>query len=333
MAFQSSISTKSPAVRRGTIRDYISLARFDHMTKHIFIVPGIVLAYAIQPIQASNLLFSIVVGLFSAICIASANYVINEWLDREYDAVHPTKSQRSSVVTTLNPRMVYAEYVLLLGVGLLFAYSVGDLFFLTSIAFAVSGLAYNVPPIRTKDKPYLDVISESINNPIRLLLGWAMVESTTLPPSSLLLGYWMVGAFLMCAKRLGEFREIVATSGTAVLGFYRRSFRHYSQESLMVSCFVYAMLSAFMLAIFLIKYRTEYIIVFPCITGLFAVYLWLATRAGSVAQRPERLFHSRRLTVMLASTVVAFVIGTFVDMPLLATFLASPSFISIPNMW
>ena len=90
MAFQSSISTKSPAVRRGTIRDYISLARFDHMTKHIFIVPGIVLAYAIQPIQASNLLFSIVVGLFSAICIASANYVINEWLDREFDAFTAT---------------------------------------------------------------------------------------------------------------------------------------------------------------------------------------------------------------------------------------------------
>ena len=54
-----------------------------------------------------------------------------------------------------------------------------------------SGLVYNVSPIRTKEKVYLDVLSEAVNNPIRLTLGWAMVDSTTLPPSSLLLAYWM----------------------------------------------------------------------------------------------------------------------------------------------
>jgi 4-hydroxybenzoate polyprenyltransferase len=332
MAFEGSLRKNAPT-RQGTLKDYIAIARFDHMTKHVFIVPGIVLAYALQhDTQTYNLLFNVVVGLFSAVCIASANYVINEWLDREFDAAHPTKSQRSSVVSVLEPRFVYAEYVLLAVVGLVAAYLVGQLFLFTSIAFALSGLVYNISPVRTKDKPYLDVLSESINNPIRLLLGWSMVDGTTLPPSSVLLGYWMVGAFLMCAKRLGEFREIVSTSGAAVLGFYRRSFRYYTQESLMVSCFVYAMMSAFLLGVFLIKYRIEYILVFPCITGLFAVYLWLATRPGSVAQRPERLFHSRRLTAMLSATVIAFIVGTFVDMPFLSYFTSS-SFIHVPASW
>ena len=34
------------------------------------------------------------------------------------------------------------------------------------------GCLYNIPPIRTKDHAYVDVLSESINNPIRFLVGW-----------------------------------------------------------------------------------------------------------------------------------------------------------------
>jgi len=34
-----------------------------------------------------------------------------------------------------------------------------------------------VPPIRTKDRVYLDVISESANNAVRLVLGWAARNS------------------------------------------------------------------------------------------------------------------------------------------------------------
>jgi hypothetical protein len=224
---------------------------------------------------------------------------------------------------------VYSEYLLLTIVGLILAYFVGGLFLISSIAFLVSGLLYNVPPARTKDKPYLDVLTECLNNPIRFLLGWAMIEDGTMPPISVLAAYWMAGAFLMAAKRLSEYRDISATAGVAVLGRYRRSFRFYTEESLIVSCLVYAMMSAFLMGIFLIKYRLEYIIVFPFVSGLFAVYLWLATRPGSVAQRPERLFHSRRLNLVLIVTVIVFIFATFVDMPFL-NFVSTPFFVSIP---
>src|SRR3546814_20228386 len=83
---------------------------------------------------------------------------------------------------------------------------------------------YNLKPFRTKDKAYLDVISESINNPIRLTLGWTMVDPTTLPPSSLLLAYWTGGAFLMGAKRLSEYRDISTDADMQMLHRYMRSF-------------------------------------------------------------------------------------------------------------
>ena len=82
---------------RATWRDYARIARFDHSTKHVFIVPGIVLAYALHQSIVEHPILSILAGFCSAILIAGANYVVNEWLDREFDAFHPLKSQRTAV--------------------------------------------------------------------------------------------------------------------------------------------------------------------------------------------------------------------------------------------
>lgn len=313
---------------KGGWRDYLALARLDHMTKHVFILPGIVLAYVLHRSALEGLPVDVLTGFLSAVLIASANYVINEWLDREFDAFHPKKSGRTAVNKHLSERLVYAEYLALLAAGLALAWLVGTPFFCVSVLFGLSGLAYNVRPLRTKDRVYLDVISESVNNPLRLTLGWLMVDSNTLPPSSLLLAYWAGGAFLMGAKRLSEYRDISHSEGVAVLHRYRRSFSAYTAENLTVSCFLYAIMSAFFIAIFLIKYRLEYIIALPAIGVLFALYLWLALLRDSIAQRPERLFRSRRLMTSVALVVVMLLIATFVDIPALG-YLSEPGLIRV----
>ena len=328
MINQSDATARGAITSQASLRDYLSIARFDHMTKHVFIIPGIVLAYAVHHGAAHLSIDRLLLGFASAILIASANYVINEWLDRDFDAFHPVKSQRTAVHQALSPTLVYAEYLALLLLGLLLGYQLGQLFFVASVAFGLSGITYNVEPIRTKDKVYLDVISESVNNPIRLLLGWAMVDPTALPPASLFIAYWAGGAFLMGAKRLSEYRDVVADQGVEMLHRYRKSFRSYTSENLTVSCFLYAMLSAFFIAVFLIKYRLEYIIAFPFIAGLFAIYMWLALRQGSVAQRPERLFRSRRLLAATGLAVLAVVVATFVDLPWLSS-LSQPYLIKV----
>jgi hypothetical protein len=49
-------------------------------------------------------------------------------------------------------------------------------------AFAARGIIYNIKPLRSKDRPYVDVLTESVNSPLRLMIGWAMVDPSTLPP-------------------------------------------------------------------------------------------------------------------------------------------------------
>ena len=56
------------------------------------IVPGMVLASMFRPESITEHLPDVMVGMLSAAAIASANYVLNEWLDRPFDAQNPRKA-------------------------------------------------------------------------------------------------------------------------------------------------------------------------------------------------------------------------------------------------
>ncbi len=309
-------------------RDYIRIARFDHAAKHVFIIPGFVLGGMLRGVRVENLFLSAVLGLLTAVAIASANYVINEYLDREFDRHHPTKSLRTAVQRKMKAGVIALEWLALIVVGLGAARIHSQLLFYIGVVFAMQGLFYNVAPLRMKDRAYLDVVVESINNPLRLAIGWAVADPTTLPPGSLILAYWLGGAFLMGAKRLSEYREVVGTHGIELLTRYRASFRRYTEISLLAACLFYALLAIAFMAIFLIKYRIEYILLLPFIVALFVSYFWMAYQPGSTAQKPERLFLERELMMVAAAVVVVFIVTSYVSMPWLDS-LASQHFISV----
>jgi len=297
---------------------YLAIARPDHWFKNIFVLPGIALAAVISGTPFSSFWLEALVGLASACAIASANYVINEWLDAEFDRHHPLKKNRPSVVAGLSSRLVWVEYAAWLALGLGLAWLVSLPFLWASALFALMGILYNVEPFRTKDRVYLDVLSESLNNPIRLLLGWFIVTAEFLPPSSLLLGYWMSGGFLMAVKRYAELR-FIGDAGTA--GLYRRSFGRYTEESLLVSAFFYGSCAAFFLGVFLVKHRVELLVCLPFLSLIFTWYLRIGMQPDSPAQRPEHLYREWGFAVCVLCVALLIAALFVVDVPNLEWFL------------
>ena len=152
--------------------------------------------------------------------------------------------------------------------------------------------------MRTKDRAFLDVTSEAINNPIRLTLGWAMVDPATLPPVSLLLAYWMGGAFLMAIKRLAEYRPASDEGPLERLELYRGSFAATPTPAAHLRLSLRSARRLF-LAVFLVKYRVEYLLSLPLFAALFASYLHVGLKPDSSAQPPEKLLKERTLVAVV----------------------------------
>ena len=293
---------------------YVKIARLDHWIKNAFMLPGVALAYTLSPSLSVDLVLRVVIGILSTGFIASANYTINEYLDAEFDKLHPLKRERPAARGDIQAKFVLVQYICLAIAGFAAALTISPYFFASSVALLLMGLVYNVRPLRTKDRVILDVISESVNNPLRFLLGWFCVTSAAFPPSSALLSYWAGGAFLMTMKRYAEYRQI---ADPAVAGSYRRSFAFYTERSLLVMAFFYALNTTFFLGIFLIKYRIEFVLLFPLLSLLFVEYFSMSMGDGSTAYAPEKLYKERRLMSILCATLVLTLVLLWVKLPFL----------------
>ena len=297
---------------RTALADLVAIARPDHWFKNVFMLPGAALALVLTDDAVAPELVYLLLGVVSTCLIASANYTINEWLDAEFDRHHPVKRFRPSAAGRVSATTVYIQWAVLAFVGLTIAAALSTHFLLFSGLLLAMGLVYNVKPLRTKDRQYLDVLSESINNPLRFLLGWSAIIGDVLPPSSILLAYWMGGAYLMAIKRYAEYRFI---GSPELAGQYRRSFRYYTEESLLASAFFYALCSAFFLGVFLIKYRIEFLLSMPVLAFLFTWYLVIGMRAQSPAQNPEKLYRERPFLLYVAALGCLVVLLFFVHLP------------------
>ena len=294
---------------------HLQILRLDHWVKNVFVLPGTVVALSMDrsrftPALAPHLLL----GLLSVGLVASSNYVLNDLLDAPSDLAHPAKWSRPAPSGRIHVPLAYAQWIALMLAGMGLAFWISTPFALSMAALWVMGCLYNVPPVRLKDLPYLDVLSEAVNNPLRMLAGWYLTGTAAIPTTSLLISYWMIGCYFMAIKRFAEHRDF---KDTASIAAYRKSFAHYTQPRLLVSIMFYGSHAMLFFGAFIMRYRLELILSFPLVAWVMATYLSMAFRQDSAAQRPEHLYREPGLMLAVCSTTVLMLALLFVDLPAL----------------
>jgi len=313
-----SVAAKYEITFAERLKAHLEIARLDHSIKNLFVLPGIIIPLSFYPeLMKRQLIWRLVLAFISITLVACSNYVINEVLDAPFDRLHPTKKNRPTARGVVNIPVAYVQWLLMMVAGVALGLYIGKLFALMCIVLWVMGCFYNFPPVRTKDVPYLDVLTESVNNPIRMLLGWYAVTSTLVPPVSLLICYWMIGCYFMALKRFSELSEI---GDRERAGAYRASFKHYTLESLLVSVTFYASTAMLFFGAFAIRYHMELILAFPLLALTMSLYFKLAFKKNSSVQNPEKLYREPMLMASFVATSGAILILLFTTMPVLESF-------------
>jgi len=295
---------------------HLQIMRVDHWIKNLFVLPGFIVALTVEPKNATfDIIPDTLIGMLAIGLVASSNYVLNEVLDARYDREIPAKRGRPVAAGRVCVPHAYVQWVVLMLAGVGLGTSVSPHFTIIMLLLWLMGCVYNLPPIRSKDIPYVDVLTEALNNPLRMLAGWFIIDPpVSLIPASLLLSYWMIGAYFMAIKRFAEFR-CINDPGQAAR--YRRSFAYYSEPRLLISIIFYASAAMLFLGAFIMRYRLELVLSFPLVAIVMSIYLALAFKPDSAVQAPEKLY--REPILMAAVIVCAALMATllFVDIPVL----------------
>lgn len=305
----------APVARKRAWRAYVAIARPDHWIKNVFVLPGTVVALSLDPSALnSELPLRLLIGLAAVCLVSSSNYVLNEVLDAQFDREHPSKRSRPVPSGQINIRAAYWEWFILMLMGAGLSALVSTAFLLTMLALWVMGCVYNVRPMRTKEVPYVDVLTEAINNPLRMLAGWYITRTALLPPASLLISYWMIGCYFMAIKRYAEHREL---EDHRVRTAYRKSFSAYTERNLLISIMFYGSHAMLFFGAFIMRYRFELILAFPLVALVMAVYLSLAFDKEGSAQRPELLYREPKLLAAVIVCAGVMFLLLFIDIPAL----------------
>ena len=298
------------------MKSYIKAMRLSRWPRSLAIYVGIAAFFflnreILKTFSLFDLIWKSLLGFILCWAISIANYIINEIVDAPYDAHHPIKRNRPLIQGEIKKTPFLIIGIVLTVFSLVTAYWLYcRSFFYFLLALLVAGFIYNIPPIRTKDIPFLDSISESANNPIRFLIGWfVFAQPYEYPPLSLLLCWWAFGNFLWVAKRLSEFRYLGENAGN-----YRASLKKYTDTSLILGMTASAAVFFLSYLWFAWSFKLEsFFILSPFVIIYIFFFFWKTLKEEGVMEEPESLLKRPKWALYTLFLLVVFTLASFFD--------------------
>lgn len=299
------------------IRNFLIPLRLDHWVKNLVIIFGFIFATFYKKINIGDLNY-LFFGFFVLCISASSNYLINEYCDKDFDKNHPVKRWRYFVKNYESLKIIIIKYFFLTTLSVSLSILINKEFFIINLIFIFCAILYNVKPFRFKDIYLIDVLIESINNPIRFLLGWVLILPEAYPPISVVLFFWFVGCFLMSMKRYSEYKFIIEKK--AIPTKYRLSFNKYNKDNLYSLSFFYCLLSFFFFTIFFIKYKIEFILLVPIVCYLYIHIFKASEKKNSLIMKIEKIYKDKLFVFLIILISIMVMILLNIEIKILDLF-------------
>ena len=293
------------------IKLYVESLRLTRWPRSLAIIPGFLAFFVLQPKFTHTLIdFSLILRLLIAFFltwfISTANYIVNEITDAPFDAFHPSKKNRPLVKNKIDKKILMTIWFFLVIISLLISFEIFNIqSVICLISLLIAGIIYNVPPIRVKDIPFLDSTIESINNPIRFLIGW-YIMTEIFPPVSILISWWFFGNFLMVGKRVAEKKFLTEEESSG----YRISLKKYSLKMLITFMILNAIIFIVSLSIFTIESKlNSFLFSIPFILIYLLMFMKKSIKDREGAEEPERLLKNPYFAFYTLFIAIIFIIA------------------------
>lgn len=295
------------------IRDYIQILRPGHWFKNVVVFFGAIGAIVFFKISAPFhiTIFKTILATLLACLISSVNYTINDITDEKGDAKHPIKKDRLVPSKQVSKKLLFINALFLFSFSIILAFVTfgREVVFMLLSLFA-AGIFYNIKPFRLKDLPVLDVVAESINNPIRILIGWfAIATSAPIPPLPFLLLFWTAGAALMSAKRYAELMFFIHNHKKSQLVSYRNSFKTYTPRGVFFMVLTYLTLTMFFFIQFAQQFKQSLLMATLPIAIFFVWFVKILKEDDNFFREPERIFAKKPYFSLSAMIILLLLIS------------------------
>lgn len=226
---------------------------------------------------------------FLALClVSSANYIINDILDREKDKYHPEKCKRPIASGEISIPEALAMCIFLLFISTLLAYDLAPKF--SFFVWSLFGLT-TLYSVSLKNEPFADLLMIAVNFIVRAVSGAVIINRDISP--WLVFCTFFLSLFLSTAKRESDLHYLKekAAEHKPVLKYYTpeltRALMIIATTSLIISYAMYSFLSQYQHLLFSLPFALY------CIFR----YFYLAMQGSEIARHPEKGFKDIRLVL------------------------------------